>query len=66
MIGLPGIALYLAARELGFNTTVSAANLTDVWWAVPVLVLGAVVGVGVGAIVGRGVHGDAGVFAGKD
>ena len=34
--------------------------------AVPVLVLGAVVGVGVGAIVGRGVHGDAGVFAGKD
>lgn len=36
--------------------------------AVPVLVLGAVVGVGVGVgvIVGRGVHGDAGVFAGKD
>lgn len=36
--------------------------------AVPVLVLGAVVGVGVGvgAIVGRGVHGDAGVFAGQD
>lgn len=28
--------------------------------------LGAVVGVGVGAIVGRGVHGDAGVFAGQD
>lgn len=41
VIGLPGLALYLLARELGANTTVSAANLTDVWWAVPVLVLAA-------------------------
>ena len=40
-IGLPGLALYLAARGLGLNTTVAPANLTDVWWAVPVLVLAA-------------------------
>jgi membrane protease YdiL (CAAX protease family) len=37
-IGVPGLGLYLAARELGFNTIVSAANLTE-WWAGPVLVL---------------------------
>ena len=41
VIGLPGLALYLAARGLGLNTTISAANLADVWWAVPVLVLAA-------------------------
>ena len=39
VIGIPGLGLYLAARELGVNTTVSAAGLADVWWAVPVLVL---------------------------
>ena len=38
LIGGPGLALYLAARELGINTTVAAANLTE-WWAGPVLVL---------------------------
>ncbi len=42
VIGLPGLGFYLLARELGINTTVSAANLADVWWAVPVLVLAAV------------------------
>ncbi|GAB48934.1 CPBP family intramembrane glutamic endopeptidase [Mobilicoccus pelagius] len=41
VIGIPGLALYLVARELGLNTTVAAANLTHVWWAVPVLVLAA-------------------------
>ncbi len=40
-IGIPGIGLYAAARALGINTAVAAANLTDVWWAVPVLVLAA-------------------------
>ena len=40
-IGIPGLGLYLAARELGLNTTIAAANLPSVWWAVPVLVLGA-------------------------
>ncbi len=39
-IGIPGLGLYFAARELGINTTVSAANLTE-WWAGPVLVLAA-------------------------
>lgn len=41
LIGIPGIGLYLAARALDLNTTVAAANLTNVWWAVPVLVLAA-------------------------
>lgn len=41
VIGLPGLGLYVISRELGFNTTVAAANLTSVWWAVPVLILAA-------------------------
>ncbi|WP_029767491.1 CPBP family intramembrane glutamic endopeptidase [Haloglycomyces albus] len=41
LIGLPGIALYLLGRALGFNATVSAAGLNDVWWAVPILLLAA-------------------------
>lgn len=41
VIGIPGIGLYLAARAIGINTTVVPANLPDVWWAVPVLVLAA-------------------------
>lgn len=41
LIGIPGVGLYLAARSLGLNTTVSTANLPDVWWAVPILVLAA-------------------------
>ncbi len=39
-VGIPGLALYALARELGVNTIVAAANL-DVWWAAPVLVLAA-------------------------
>lgn len=42
VIGIPGLGLYLLSRELGMNTSVAAANLVDVWWAVPVLVLAAV------------------------
>ncbi len=41
VIGVPGVGLYLLARELGINTTVAAANLPDVWWAIPVLILAA-------------------------
>lgn len=41
-IGIPGLGLYLAARALGLNTQVSAANLGAAWWTVPVLVLAAV------------------------
>jgi membrane protease YdiL (CAAX protease family) len=40
-IGIPGLGLYLAARELGFNTTVQASALADNWWTVPVLILSA-------------------------
>jgi uncharacterized protein len=41
VIGLPGIGLYIAARELGLNATVVPAALPDVWWAAPVLILAA-------------------------
>lgn len=37
-IGIPGLALYFAARELGFNTNVAPANLAENWWTVPVLI----------------------------
>jgi membrane protease YdiL (CAAX protease family) len=40
-VGIPGLALYAAAKAIGVNTTVAAANLTDHWWTVPVLVLAA-------------------------
>lgn len=42
LIGLPGLALYLGARELGLNTTISAAGLPAIWWGIPVLVLAAI------------------------
>lgn len=41
VIGLPGIGFYLITKALGINVTVVAAALSDVWWAVPVLVLSA-------------------------
>jgi membrane protease YdiL (CAAX protease family) len=41
LIGLPGLALYLVARELGLNANVIPAALPPQWWAVPVLVLAA-------------------------
>jgi membrane protease YdiL (CAAX protease family) len=41
LIGVPGIGLYVGARELGLNTTVAAADLPHLWWAVPVLILAA-------------------------
>ena len=40
-IGIPGLGLYFAARELGLNTQVQASGLTDNWWTVPVLILSA-------------------------
>ena len=42
LIGIPGLGLYAVARALNLNATVAPANLPDVWWAVPVLVLAAV------------------------
>jgi membrane protease YdiL (CAAX protease family) len=41
VIGIPGLCLYIAARQAGFNVTVVPASLPHVWWAVPVLVLAA-------------------------
>jgi uncharacterized protein len=42
LIGVPGLGLYLVARELGLNANVVPAALPPQWWAVPVLVLAAV------------------------
>ncbi|HET8683551.1 MAG TPA: CPBP family intramembrane glutamic endopeptidase [Micromonosporaceae bacterium] len=42
LIGIPGLGLYLLARELGINAMVVPAALPDVWWSVPVLLLSAV------------------------
>jgi membrane protease YdiL (CAAX protease family) len=42
VIGLPGLGLYMLARQLGVNASVVPAALPSVWWAVPVLVLAAV------------------------
>lgn len=41
VIGVPGLLLYVGARTIGVNTTVSAASLGEHWWTVPVLVLSA-------------------------
>ncbi|MFG1954868.1 CPBP family intramembrane glutamic endopeptidase [Micromonospora sp. NPDC048830] len=41
LIGLPGLALFWVAAQLGVNATVVPAALPDVWWAVPVLLLAA-------------------------
>lgn len=38
-IGLPGLAFYLLARELGINATVVPTALAAAWWTIPVLVL---------------------------
>ena len=40
-IGLPGLALYAAAKALDLNTTIAAANLAGAWWTIPVLLLAA-------------------------
>ena len=41
LIGIPGLAFYLAMRALGLNTTVIPEALPWDWWTVPVLVLAA-------------------------
>lgn len=41
LIGIPGLALYVAGRALGVTVDVQAATLDQHWWAVPVLVLAA-------------------------
>jgi membrane protease YdiL (CAAX protease family) len=37
LIGVPGLALYQAARLLGLNAAVEPAELNDTWWRIPVL-----------------------------
>jgi uncharacterized protein len=39
LIGLPGLALYVAARWLGLSAHVEPAELYDTWWRIPVLIL---------------------------
>ena len=39
LIGLPGLALYLAARALRLNASVVPSGLGDTWWRVPMLLL---------------------------
>ncbi|MFP5021109.1 CPBP family intramembrane glutamic endopeptidase [Pseudonocardia phyllosphaerae] len=41
LIGIPGLALYLAGRALGITPEVQPSTLTDVWWRVPMLVVSA-------------------------
>jgi membrane protease YdiL (CAAX protease family) len=41
LIGLPGLALYLAARALKMNASVIPSGLGDTWWRVPMLVISA-------------------------
>ena len=40
-VGTVGVVFYVATRELGINLTVVAADLPDVWWRYPMLVLSA-------------------------
>ncbi|MEU9505395.1 CPBP family intramembrane glutamic endopeptidase [Micromonospora sp. NPDC048170] len=42
LIGLPGLALFWVAAQLGVNATLVPAALPEVWWTVPVLILAAV------------------------
>lgn len=42
LIGIPGLAFYLAGRALGWTSTVAASGLDDHWWRIPTLVLAAI------------------------
>lgn len=41
LIGLPGLALYVAGRAVGITVEVQASALDAAWWTVPVLILSA-------------------------
>ncbi len=41
VVGIPGLGLYLVARELGLAVTVVPTALDEHWWTVPVLLLSA-------------------------
>lgn len=40
-VGVPGLILYLVARNLGLNTQVVPADLAAHWWTIPILILAA-------------------------
>lgn len=42
VIGVPGLALYMIGREMGFTVNVVASPLDAAWWTIPLLVLSAV------------------------
>ena len=42
LIGIPGLGLYLVARQLGISAEVIPASLGQYWWTIPVLLLTAV------------------------
>lgn len=54
VIGIPGLGIYLAGRELGINMTVAPANLKEVWWAVPMLIAAAIQNALLEEVVGPG------------
>ena len=39
LIGLPGLALYVASRALGLSAAVEPAELNDTWWRIPLLLM---------------------------
>jgi membrane protease YdiL (CAAX protease family) len=39
IIGIPGLLLYLGAREIGLNANLAAATIGSVWWSGPTLFL---------------------------
>ncbi|MCY7405297.1 MAG: CPBP family intramembrane metalloprotease [Cryobacterium sp.] len=41
LIGIPGLALYLAGRAFGFTVAVVPAPLDSFWWTIPILVFAA-------------------------
>jgi len=41
IIGIPGLGLYLAGRQLGLSVTVIPSNLGDHWWSIPILIVSA-------------------------
>lgn len=38
-IGIAGLGIFLAGRALGWGVGISASNLTEQWWTIPVLLL---------------------------
>lgn len=42
LIGIPGLGLYLAARQLGISAQVVPADLAAYWWTIPMLLFAAI------------------------